>query len=71
MSQQRAFIEHIEGQDLFLRGAPRLPNGVLLTRSETTSATLKVYDLTSSTPDTAVETVTLDVGANPPGATYN
>jgi len=71
MSQQRGFIDHIEGQDLFLRGAPRLANGVLITRNEVSEASLKIYDVTSSTPTEEVHSVTLDVGASPPGATYN
>jgi hypothetical protein len=71
MKQFIAHMSHVEGQDAFFPAAPRPGSNVLLTRNEVSAASLKVYDETSSTPTVAVHSVTLDVGANPPGATFN
>lgn len=60
-------MDHVEGEDLWLVAAPAPPNGAVLTRTEVSAVSIKVYDLTSDTPDTAVLTVTPALTGNPPG----
>lgn len=63
-----AYIDHIEGEDVVLVGAPAPFNGSVLTRYEVSAVSISVYDPASATPTTALYTVTPAITADPPGA---
>lgn len=67
ISNRMAFVDLIEGEDLALVAAPAPFNGAVLTRNEVSAVTVSVYIPSSSTPTTAVYTVTPAITADPPG----